>query len=54
MLAKRVLKKFELPEEQRTNRWVNDDIAPVGPERQTWSRPQDSKVFKMNVTNVDD
>lgn len=33
----RALKKIELPADQQTSRWSNEDIRPVPPERQTWS-----------------
>jgi cytosine/uracil/thiamine/allantoin permease len=36
--VKKILKTIELPEEQRTNPWINEDIAPVPQERQTWSK----------------
>lgn len=36
--VRKVLKKLELPEEEKTNPWSNEDIRPVPPERQTWSK----------------
>lgn len=35
---KKCLRKLELPEEQQGNRWSNEDLLPVEPERQTWGK----------------
>lgn len=37
-LVRRALRKIELPENERGNRWANEDILPVPPERQTWGK----------------
>lgn len=35
-LVRRALRRIALPEEQESNRWSNEDIRPVPPERQRW------------------
>ena len=39
-VVKKVVKVFELPESERTiaNRWANEDITPVKPEKRTWGK----------------
>lgn len=35
-VTRRALRKIELPEREQGDRWSNEDIRPVPPERQTW------------------
>jgi cytosine/uracil/thiamine/allantoin permease len=37
-LVRRALRKIALPEEEKTDRWSNEDIRPVPPERQLWGK----------------
>lgn len=32
----KALRKIELPQEEEASRWINEDIRPVPPARQTW------------------
>ncbi|KAF4125453.1 nucleobase:cation symporter-1, NCS1 family [Geosmithia morbida] len=32
----KLLRKIELPQEEEADRWINEDIRPVPPQRQTW------------------
>ena len=35
-VVRRALRRIELPENERGDRWSNEDIRPVPLERQTW------------------
>lgn len=38
--ARSIIRKLRIPEgEQESTPWVNEDLKPVPPERQTWGTP---------------
>ncbi|KIX01408.1 uncharacterized protein Z518_09134 [Rhinocladiella mackenziei CBS 650.93] len=51
-VVKRALHKIELPENEQGNRWSNEDIQPVPPERQTWGPIQFVELWFLINLNV--
>ncbi|KAK7892352.1 hypothetical protein LTR67_007448 [Exophiala xenobiotica] len=51
-VIKRVLRKMELPEDQRGDRWSNEDIRPVPLERQTWGPLQFVELWFLINLNM--
>ncbi|KAK6005848.1 hypothetical protein QM012_007490 [Aureobasidium pullulans] len=52
-LVQRILRKLELSEDEQGDRWSNEDIRPVPPERQTWGPLQFVQLWfliNMNMT----
>ncbi|KAH7024575.1 permease for cytosine/purines, uracil, thiamine, allantoin-domain-containing protein [Microdochium trichocladiopsis] len=48
----RALTKLELPADQQINKWINDDLRPVPPERQTWDALQYAQLWFLVNMNI--
>ncbi|KAK7509362.1 permease for cytosine/purines, uracil, thiamine, allantoin-domain-containing protein [Phyllosticta citriasiana] len=51
-VARRILKWVELPESQQGNRWTNEDLEPVPPEKQTWGVFQYVELWFLVNMNI--
>ncbi|KXJ86068.1 permease for cytosine/purines, uracil, thiamine, allantoin-domain-containing protein [Microdochium bolleyi] len=48
----KLLAKLELPAEEQINKWINDDLRPVPPERQTWDALQYGQLWFLVNMNI--
>lgn len=44
LVLRKALRAIELPEGDTADRWSNEDIRPVPPERQTWGKSSHQRL----------